>query len=399
MRNINSVLINNSINGSEDIFKTLDLLHKIGVIPTKKKRATKPKATTSDEGIRQDNDMGSGYAETKPSDSVRFPTRPSPSLAIGYDSNMNMKTIENLNTAVEEKKKELKALENAPSGFNNKQIEDIRRDTVAQLGLLTDKLEQVQNMGQYMGGALYSLGSRFGQIENKIRSSEDVPVGVYQPIDPFKFVEGSGDAVESTLGEDVEDEDIDMTNQGSQDIPENVMSVDVAPQPEEVLEDEEEEVIPVKVEEPIPSAQAPVIDKFREVESFYDFALPKGKNQSVDVIKDYVKKLASESQTPVNYSNLKNRKQWEDKLNQLVDNQYQLIQSGDAVNFKQREQAVLADLELSAPSNKLDSQKAFLSVLSDKLSKSYKKSEYTSKDKVEERIKQLVNEHYKDISE
>lgn len=399
MRNINSVLINNSIKGSEDIFKTLDLLHKIGVIPTKKKRATKPKATTSDEGIRQDNDMGSGYAETKPSDSVRFPTRPSPSLAIGYDSNMNMKTIENLNTAVEEKKKELKALENAPSGFNNKQIEDIRRDTVAQLGLLTDKLEQVQNMGQYMGGALYSLGSRFGQIENKIRSSEDVPVGVYQPIDPFKFVEGSGDAVESTLGEDVEDEDIDMTNQGSQDIPENVMSVDVAPQPEEVLEDEEEEVIPVKVEEPIPSAQAPVIDKFREVESFYDFALPKGKNQSVDVIKDYVKKLASESQTPVNYSNLKNRKQWEDKLNQLVDNQYQLIQSGDAVNFKQREQAVLADLELSAPSNKLDSQKAFLSVLSDKLSKSYKKSEYTSKDKVEERIKQLVNEHYKDISE
>lgn len=399
MRNINSVLINNSIKGSEDIFKTLDLLHKIGVIPTKKKRATKPKATTSDEGIRQDNDMGSGYAETKPSDSVRFPTRPSPSLAIGYDSNMNMKTIENLNTAVEEKKKELKALENAPTGFNNKQIEDIRRDTVAQLGLLTDKLEQVQNMGQYMGGALYSLGSRFGQIENKIRSSEDVPVGIYQPIDPFKFVEGSGDAVESTLGEDVEDEDIDMTNQGSQDIPENVMSVDVAPQPDEVLEDEEEEVIPVKVEEPIPSAQAPVIDKFREVESFYGFALPKGKNQSVEVIKDYVKKLASESQTPVNYSNLKNRKQWEDKLNQLVDNQYQLIQSGDAVNFKQREQAVLADLELSAPSNKLDSQKAFLSVLSDKLGKSYKKSEYTAKDKVEERIKQLINEHYKDISE
>lgn len=397
MRNINSVLINNSIKGSEDIFKTLDLLHKIGVIPTKKKRATKPKATTSDEGIRQDNDMGSGYAETKPSDSGRFPTRPSPTLAIGYDS--NMKSIENLNTAVEEKKKELKALEYAPSSFNNKQIEDIRRDTVAQLGLLTDKLEQVQNMGQYMGGALYSLGSRFGQIENKIRSSEDVPVGIYQPIDPFKFVEGSGDAVESTLGEDVEDEDIDMTNQGSQDIPENVMSVDVAPQPEEVLEDDEEEVVPVKVEEPIASAQAPIIDKFREVESFYGFALPKGKNQSVEVIKDYVKKLASESQTPVNYSNLKNRKQWEDKLNQLVDNQYQLIQSGDAVNFKQREQAVLTDLELSAPSNKLDSQKAFLSVLSDKLGKSYKKSEYTSKDKVEERIKQLINEHYKDISE
>jgi hypothetical protein len=396
MRNINSVLINNSIKGSEDIFKTLDLLHKIGVIPTKKKRATKPKASTSEEGIRQDNDMGSGYAETKPSDSVRFPTRPSPSLAIGYDS--NMKSIENLNTAVEEKKKELKALENAPSGFNNKQIEDIRRDTVAQLGLLTDKLEQVQNMGQYMGGALYSLGSRFGQIENKIRSSEDVPVGVYQPIDPFKFVEGSGDAVESTLGDDVEDEDIDMTNQGSQDIPENVMNVDVAPQPDEVLEDKEE-LFPVKVEEPVASAQAPVIDKFREVESFYGFALPKGKNQSVEVIKDYVKKLASESQTSVNYSNLKNRKQWEDKLNQLVDNQYQLIQSGDAVNFKQREQAVLADLELSAPSNKLDSQKAFLSVLSDKLGKSYKKSEYTSKDKVEERIKQLVNEHYKDISE
>jgi hypothetical protein len=202
------------------------------------------------------------------------------------------------------------------------------------------------------------------------------------------------------------------------------MKVDVAPQPEEVLEDEdeEEEVVKEEVKEggggieegeveeeeeaPIVELRQPkpkrvsqpaVLDKYGQVEKFFGFSIPRGKGQSVETIKDYVRTLANESQTPVNYSNLKQRTQWEDKLNQLVDNQYQLIQSGDAVNYEQRKSAVIDNLELPTPTNKLDSQKAFLAVLSDKLGKSYKKSDYTKKENVENRIKELINEHYKTL--
>lgn len=415
MKNINSVLINNSLKAghSEEIFKTLELLHKIGVIPSKKPRVSKKaKEDKAKEDIKQTGDMGAGFAETKdeggagtgPVPSSRFPSRSVPLL--GYQSG-STDSIQNITKAIEDKKAELKSLENRP--FNTQQIEDIRRDTVAQLGLLTDKLEQVQSMGQYMGGALYSLGSRFGQIEDKIRQApESVPAGISEPVDPFKNVRGSGDAVEAETGGDYEDDDIDMTNQGSQDIPDNVMSVDVAPQADEVLEDEEQmpqleetgEVEEGKAEEEMPAkveAKSEVVDKFREVEKFYGFALPHGQNQSVDVIKNYVRTLANESDTKINYDKLKNREQWVAKMNELVNKQYDTIQSGDAINYNQRFQTVLEDLELVAPSNNLNSQKTFLFVLFDKLDKKYKKSEYTSKEKVETEIKKLINEHYKTL--
>lgn len=410
MKNINSVLINNSLKAghSEEIFKTLELLHKIGVIPSKKPRVSKKaKEDKAKEDIKQTGDMGAGFAETKdeggagtgPVPSSRFPSRSVPLL--GYQSG-STDSIQNITKAIEDKKAELKSLENRP--FNTQQIEDIRRDTVAQLGLLTDKLEQVQSMGQYMGGALYSLGSRFGQIEDKIRQGpETVPIGISEPIDPFKNVQGAGDAVEAETGGDYEDEDIDMTNQGSQDIPENVMSVDVAPQADEVLEDEEEQMPPLEetgeVEE-IPAkveAKPDEIDKFREVERFYGFALPHGQNQSVDVIKKYVRTLANESDTKINYDKLKNREQWVAKMNELVNKQYDSIQSGDAINYNQKFQTVLNDLQLVAPTNNLNSQKTFLFVLFDKLEKKYKKSDFTAKEKVETEIKKLINEHYKTL--
>lgn len=423
MKNINSVLINNSLKAghSEEIFKTLELLNKIGVIPTKKPRAKTKKSKMSEDEIKQTGDMGPGFAETKDDGgagaggpqgpSSRFPSRSVPLL--GYQAGTG-DSIQNLNKAIEDKKTELKQLENR--SFNNPQIEDIKRSYNEQLGLLTDKLEQVQSMGQYMGGALYSLGSRFGQIENKIRQEpESVPVGISEPIDPFKDVKGSNDAVEADINDidmenDMEDEDIDMTNQGSQDIPHNIMSVDVAPQADEILEDDEEqmpaleETGEVEDEETVPakaeSAQvpAPVVDKFQEVEKFYGFKLPRGKNQSVDAIKNYVKTLANESQTTINYDKLKNRAQWEDKLNQLVNKQYDSIQSGDAINYNTRFESVLDDLELVAPSNKLASQKDFLFVMLDRLGKSYKKSDYTSKESVENAIKKNVNEHYKSLA-
>jgi hypothetical protein len=431
MRNINSVLINNSIRGSEEIFKTLDLLHKIGVIPTKKKRATKSKAKTAEDEIKQDNDMGGTFSSTGedkppstgPSSSGRFPPRAPPALALGYDP--NIKSIENINKAVEDKKAELKSLEN--KSFNNPQIEDIRREHISQLGLLTDQIQKAQDMGNLSGSALYQLDKRFQQIEDRFRKEPSIeePDEMPKPFNPFESVKGSGDAVESTADEDIEDEDIDMTNQGSQDIPEDVLKVDVAPQPEEVLEDEEvEDEAPLKVAEPVASAQAepikeepkaplkvasaqaepikeepkaPIIDKYKEVEKFYGFTLPRGKNQGVEAIKDYVRTLANESQTTINYANLKNRQQWEDKMNQLINQQYQLIESGDAVNYEQRKQAVIDDLELPTPSSKLEGLKAFLAVLSQKLEKPFKPSEYTKKENVENRIKQLINEHYKTL--
>lgn len=414
MRNINSVLINNSIKGSEEIFKTLDLLHKIGVIPTKKKRATKNKSKMTEEEIRQDNDMGPGSAETKEEEEKnknketnnRFPSRAPPPLALGYDYNPNVQSIQNINKAVEDKKAELKALEN--KSFNNPQIEDIRREHISQLGLLTDQIQKAQDMGNLSGSALYQLNKRFQQIEDRFRKEPSVeePEEMPKPFNPFEFVKGAGDAVESTAEENVEDEDIDMTNQGSQDIPDDILKVDVAPQPEEVLEDEDvEEEASLKVAEPVASAQAePVkeepkapIDKFKTVEQFYKINIPRGKNQSAGTIEDYVRTLANESQTPVNYGNLRNRGQWEDKMNQLVDNQYNLIQSGDAVNYEQRKQAVINALELPTPSSSLNGLKAFLAVLSQKLNKPYTASRYKTIDENEKRIKELINEHYKTL--
>lgn len=410
MRNINSVLINNNIRGSEEIFKTLDLLHKIGVIPTKKKRATKSKEKTTEEEIRQSGDMGEGFAEyadkkppAGPSGSGRFPPRAPPALALGYDS--NIKSIENINQAVEDKKAELKALEN--KSFNNPQIEDIRREHISQLSLLTDQIQKAQNMGNLSGSALYQLDKRFQQIEDRFRKEPSIeePEEMPKPFNPFENVKGASDAIESTAEENVEDEDIDMTNQGSQDIPEDILKVDVAPQPEEVLEDVEEEA-PLKIAEPVASAQAepikeepkaPIIDKYKTVESFYKINIPRGKNQSAGTIEDYVRTLANESQTPINYGNLRNRGQWENKMNQLVNKQYELIQSGDAVNYEQRKQAVINALELPTPSSSLNGLKAFLAVLSQKLNKPYTASHYKSIDENNKRIKELINEHYKNI--
>ena len=236
MRNINSVLINNSLKGSEELFKTLELLNKIGVIPTKKPRAKKAKMSKDD--IKQDNDMGPGYSTSKdtsendvkppPSSSTRFQDRGSPLLAI---ADPNIKSIENINKAVEDKKAELKALTDRGAP------ESSVRQTQQELSLLNNKLDNIKDVNNYIGLGMYGLGSRISQLQNRFRP--DFTVGVPTPYNPLEGLRGSGDAVESTEEEDVEDEDVDFTNQGSQDVPENLMDVDVAPQSEYIFEPED----------------------------------------------------------------------------------------------------------------------------------------------------------------
>jgi hypothetical protein len=385
MRNINSVLINNSLKGSEELFKTLELLNKIGVIPTKKPRAKKAKMSKDD--IKQDNDMGPGYSTSKdtsendvkppPSSSTRFQDRGSPLLAI---ADPNIKSIENINKAVEDKKAELKALTDRGAP------ESSVRQTQQELSLLNNKLDNIKDVNNYIGLGMYGLGSRISQLQNRFRP--DFTVGVPTPYNPLEGLRGSGDAVESTEEEDVEDEDVDFTNQGSQDVPENLMDVDVAPQSEYIFEPEdkgayipEEEEQPQVEEVEKPQAQAKpktelqTFEKEKELNKFYGLKGSSGNKIKEDDLKTRLNVLSNFIGEKADLSTIRSIKKLSDReaelrrrIRDIVVDEYDFIDKYKSVSDKER----LTVVPLDSKSNILTA----LSTYSQKLTGDFDRAKY-----------------------
>jgi hypothetical protein len=268
----NSFIIRNKnvVSGlpSSDPVKLIELLDKIGVI--KKSRAKKRGGKVPADAKAQSGDSGDlkGYTEIKepkglisrgpiieePEDtSSRFPSRPMQRVsfpqppALTYLPGGPIESIQNMNKMIEDKKAELQRLETS----SNPQIEDIKRQTQYELARLTDanqKLaEDVRRFGTatgWLGGELSQIKSGVGgalsQIQQRL-NRPDFIAGIPAKQEPFKYVEGMGDAVEFTENEQPDTEENPMENQGSQDIPEDVLKVDVSPIPEEIMEEEETE--------------------------------------------------------------------------------------------------------------------------------------------------------------
>jgi len=174
-------MIRNHASGNtvRDTARLIETLKKVGIIKAKSKR--KKRATgLAEEEIRQDNDMGSGYA---------FPTPQVPMIG-----------------------RNVPLLMNAPqSNFNQAQIEDIQRTNEQRLGLLQDQVQKQVEENQRLRGMGMYLGGAISQLQQRI----DRPItGVSEAINPFAGVKGSNDAVESEKGDIIEADDQEMERVG-----------------------------------------------------------------------------------------------------------------------------------------------------------------------------------------
>jgi hypothetical protein len=187
-------MIRNNAGGSavRDTAKLIETLKKVGVIKTKKRRARRSLA--KDE-IRQDNDMGPGFAETLP----------------GFTGPSGLNLVErNFPQLTMGPRPLLGGGGDQQGGFNPAQIEDLKRNQIQQFGLLQDRLEKqaqeqemIKQYGGFIGSTVFDLRKR---LERGPAESGTA--------DPFANVKGSGDAVESAQEEGQESDDQEMEKVG-----------------------------------------------------------------------------------------------------------------------------------------------------------------------------------------
>jgi hypothetical protein len=227
-------MIRNNAGGSavRDTAKLIETLKKVGVIKTKKRRARRSLA--KDE-IRQDNDMGPGFAETLPGftgpSGLNLVERNFPQLTMGARPMIG-------------------GGGGSDGGFNPAQIEDIKRNQIQQFGLLQDRLEkqaQEQEMIKQYGGF---IGSTVFDLRKRLERGP----GESGTADPFANVKGSGDAVESAQEEGQESNDQEMENVGANaNISEDVDTTTAGAG----FVDEESNVFPSVVSPPEPASPPP----------------------------------------------------------------------------------------------------------------------------------------------
>lgn len=324
----NSFIIRNKniVSGlpSSDPVKLIELLDKIGVI--KKSRAKKRGSKVSGEAKAWAGDDLKGYSEIKepkgsgpiieePEDtSTRFPSRPMQRVSfpqppqLTYFQGGPIESIQNINKMIEDKKAELQRLETS----NNPQIEDIKRNTQYELARLTDANQRLAEDVRKFGTATGYLGGALSQMQQRI-NRPDFMSGISVPVDPFKNVEGQGDAIEITENEEPDTEEQTFTNQGSQDIPENILNVDVSPTPEEIMaEDETETGIQMTEAEPTPPPE-PAVKKRAAVKRWQDEVTDSlgierkpPVNALANVIKNYLNRLSDKTGFPADLTANKN---------------------------------------------------------------------------------------------
>jgi len=192
----NSIYIKNSLKSPNqgEILKTLQLLSKLGIIPnkSKKKQNKQIKADMNEDGIKSSSDHMKGSVTVIPSKQSQY-------NRIGGGQTL---TIED--------------------------VKDIQKQSDARLALLQDQMEKTQEQQGMITAYGGLLGSQLSQVQQRIREG-----GMSQGFNPFKDVKGQGVTIE-----EYEVEDVPFSNQGTQDIPDDLMKVDLSPMPTEILEDE-----------------------------------------------------------------------------------------------------------------------------------------------------------------
>lgn len=264
MRNLtNSILINNNLKSGkvDSALKTIELLAKLGLLP-KKKKPTKKIIGYDETGepIRQNNKMVGSVSYGPPMDK----TGPTPSKG--------PLTIEDINREKEEIKQTQDLIKSGQVPPN--QLEQYQKQLELRFADLQSKLST-------MGSAVGFLGMQMTQPRmftgsNKFNQTMEEPKNDYFPNNK------NNDTVY------YEQDEQDFTNQGSQDIPENVLNIDVSASPNEMIEPDQTDNIQL---EPKPESKPKFIPIIPTEEEINKLSIGKeGKNLnnfSIDALKYY----------------------------------------------------------------------------------------------------------------
>jgi hypothetical protein len=269
----NSILINNNLKSgkTDSTLKTIELLAKLGLLPKKKKKTNKIIGyDETGEPIRQNNKMV-GTVSYGPPDN-KGPGGPpnlrksgAPGLgytgtsapAITYIDRSKPPTTEEMNKQQEQLKQQAEKLQD---GGTPEEIQQFN----LKLAQFKDAVEESLKSGkQYIDERLYNMS--LGNIQSQ-KFRPDFSYKDEEEEEPIKYEFSQNAQPFPKASEEttyMETDEQDFTNQGSQDIPQDVLNVDVSPSPNEIVEDEEQEAFPVQteaqvkpVEEPQASAQA-----------------------------------------------------------------------------------------------------------------------------------------------
>jgi len=259
--------------------------------------------------------------QSRPTQKVTFPQPP----PLTYAPAGSIESIQNMNRQIENARNELKLLE----GSNNPLIEDIKNKTENQLARLTDRAEKIEenvnklglNTG-YLYGALGSIQSQKfrGSEKEEEEKNPKMYSGLTRKIDPFENVRRPNDNIDFVENEQPDTEERPITNQGSQDIPEKLLNVDVSPGPDEIVEDEDIEPGILVKETPIQQLQQETtqfqkIPKdlprlwHRKVTNSLGIENRPYETAPTTVLKDYLKTLSEKTGITAMY-NLKNELLW-----------------------------------------------------------------------------------------
>ncbi len=282
----NSILINNNLKSgkTDSTLKTIELLAKLGLLP-KKKKPTKKIIGYDETGepIRQNNKMVASVSYGPPDN--KGPGGPpnlrksgAPGLgysgtstpAITYIDRSKPPTTEEINKQQTQLKQQAEKLQDGGTPeeiqqFNLKlaQFNDLLQKRDQELVNFRNVVEENLKSGkEYVDDRFYNMSLANVQSQKirpdfsyKDEEEEPIKYEFSQSAEPFPK------AREETTY--METDEQDFTNQGSQDIPQDVLNVDVSQSPNEIVEDEEQEAFPVQSEtqvkpdeEPQASAQA-----------------------------------------------------------------------------------------------------------------------------------------------
>jgi hypothetical protein len=191
-------------------------------------------------------------------------------------------------------------------------VKDIQKQSDTRLALLQDQLEKTQEQQGMITAYGGILGSQLSQLQTQQRIREG---GMSQRVEPFANVKGSGDSVPTIVVDDYEIDEGDFSNQGTQNIPESIMKVDLSPMPTEILEDDED-----VGDEPIivPEKQGGGAVAFAEPEPVIE-EKKKKEIQLIDPFKDKMIEVTAYHQIPQKPSNNKPKATYQAYLNTLKD--------------------------------------------------------------------------------
>lgn len=284
----NSIYIKNSLKSPKqsDILKTLQLLSRLGIIPNKSKKKKEKRLAIGEDEIKSSSDHMKGYTSVLPSTQPRY----SPRQVLQIGGGEQPLTIED--------------------------VKDIQNQSDARLALLQDQLEKTQEQQGMITAYGGILGSQLSQVQQKIREGGISPI-----IDPFSNVKGSGDSVPSVIIDDYDIDEGEFTNQGSQNIPKDVLNVDVSPMPNEILEDEADVGDePIIIPEKQGGGGGAFVEAEAEAEAEPEPVVEQKKKKEVQLIDPFRKKMievASYHEIPEKPSSYKDKNTFKAYLNEL----------------------------------------------------------------------------------